>query len=175
MTESPGAADREPAPCPACGRFHPGAAGCPPPGSPEPMAGGSVNLATLMLLIAVLAVGLALLDQAPLLGGTVLLFAGVALVRTAWNHRARRLAGRPMSRREQVRMFLLTFAALGVISLSGLIAFSVVCFPIGLASFRAGAEAGIWIAMIVGVAAGLVAMWFTFRLIRRWGSRETRP
>ncbi len=136
----------------------------PPPDRPTP---ASFNLATLMQVVAVLGVGLALASQVPLLGVPLLVMAGIALGRTARRTRAWQRAGQPLPASDQIRTFLMTMGAQLVLGLAGLIAFTVVCFPIGLVAMDSGGTSGpgMTLALLSGAAAGLLAIWGTYRLM----------
>ena len=166
--------------CPHCGaRLAPGAASCflcharvagtegaaEPPRVPEPdaqaLAGRSLHLGSLMLVIALIAVCLGVIQQAPGVGVPLAIGSGLALARTARVSRRRRLAARPLTTADALYTFLASLALITIAGTSALVAFCVTCFPIGAGLFDSPfGPAG----LILAFAAGFVAAGFVLRL-----------
>jgi hypothetical protein len=169
-----------PAACPHCGaRLAPGAASCflchaplaageagPPPVAPPPepqaAAGRALHLGSLMLVIALIAVCLGAIQQAPGVGVPLAIGSALALARTARVSRRRRRAARPMTAGAAVSTFLASLALITVAGVSAVVAFCVTCFPIGAGLIdRRFGGLGLVPAFLAGfVAAGVVLRLF---------------
>lgn len=148
-------ADPEPAP-PRRGRMRP---------SPQ-----TVQLGTLMVAIAMVAVCLAVLRVSLGFGVLLILILVPASGRTIAAVLRRHARGRRMDWSERLELFVLSLCIVVVIGLASLVAFAATCFPSGVIL---GNGAGIWglvVAVIIGIgAAGCVA----YSLIRRlWPYKE---
>jgi hypothetical protein len=146
----------------------------------EVAVGHTFSLASLVLVIALLAVCLGVGHEAPGLGIVLALVSAPALFHTTARAIRSKAGGRPMSATMKVRVFLASLAAVVLISLSAIIAFVATCFPIGLVSLGVNFQAGMFVAMIVGGIAAVAAPILTYRLIRRLrdpgaGDEAARP
>ena len=129
------------------------------------------RLGSVMLGVALIAVGLGAIRVAPGLGIVLAILATPALVRTALVAADQEARGRPLTLLEKVGVFAGTLAAVVVVGVTAIVAFVATCFPIGLAGFSAGSAGGVlvFIGFLVGFCAALAAGYGAYRLIRRIG------
>jgi hypothetical protein len=137
-----------------------------PAGREEP-ARRTVQLNTLMLLIAVIAVCLGVLHEAPGLGIVLVILVIPALARTIGGARRRQALGRSMSWDER---FLNFFASLGiviVIEVAAAIAFVATCTPTGIVAANAMDLYGFILAGLIGLAAAGFVVFYLGRALWR--------
>ena len=142
-----------------------------PPSGHEESARRTVQLNTLMLLIALFAVCLGVLHEVAGLGILLIILVIPALGRTFAGARRREALGRSMSGAEKTLAFLGSLVVVAVLGLAASIAFLATCLPTGIAISEAGHEGH---GIIVGVLVGLVAVGFVlFYLGRRlWPQKD---
>ncbi|MCR9116318.1 MAG: hypothetical protein NXI22_05115 [bacterium] len=138
---------------------------------------GVFNLESLLLAAAVLLLGVGLMFKEPGLGFWVLLLSGPALFRAFALGAVRRSKGETPSLLTKIMLFCSSAALTGIVGISALIAFVVICFPVGLAGFAMGgqgvslfAQAIFYGGWVLGFAAGIAILVFSYRMLfwRRW-------
>jgi hypothetical protein len=126
------------------------------------------TLSSLMLVIALIAVGMGLLYEAPGLGILFAIVAIPALARTFVEVGRAKAVGRSLSTADKLSFFGISVALITVICVSALIAFVITCLPTAAASASAAGMAGVLVGLIVGtVAAGFVIVTLSRTLLRR--------
>lgn len=177
--------------CPNCGADNRPGPGCcflclhaispeaervlPSPERPQPpvtfAAGRTFSLASLLLMIALMAICLGVGHEVPGLGIALAIVSAPALIRTTVLASRSRGRGRPMSASAKVWMFLASLAAVVVVFLSAVVAFFATCFPIGWVSVGLDSQPGMLVAFIAGAVTAIAAPIFTYRLICRLRDR----
>ncbi len=146
---------------------------------PRPLAGENASaqcsLASLFLVTTLVAVGLGLFLPAPGLGVLFAFVAAPALIRTFIAAGRRRQAGAPLSLREKIGTFFISWFIMGAIGLASFVAFMVVCvgsaFVMETAGINLLSEEGLLLLLVVGVIPGLIAA----IPLAVWLLRRTRP
>jgi hypothetical protein len=152
-----------------------------PYASPQPLTGLAVknqfSLATLFLIMTLVAVAMGALMIAPGLGTFFIVLAVPALVRTVIVGRRRQELGEKPTIGSKILDFIASAAIIWVISVAATIAFGVVCTTAGLVSFglfNFQDNPGLIIAVGAGLAAAaVVATWLLW--ITRPKSRVSAP
>lgn len=132
-----------------------------------PRVAYTISLQVLMALITVVAVSTAIAVKLPGLGILIGILATPALVRAAWAMNRRRLAGLPVIFEDRMGAFLASLGIMLATLMSFGIAFTIICFPLGLAAFGSGADFGV-VAMAI-VAGAVIASVVAFLVFRRIG------
>jgi hypothetical protein len=137
---------------------------------PPPAARPRFGLGALMMLIALIAVCLGLMREAP---GLLVLLAVTVAPALVWTlvvtSRTKAEEGRPMSLPETMGVFILALLAVVIIWVSSLIAFVATCLPIGFVTFDLGRGGGLGVVLAFGIGgvAAVAAGYGTYRLLRR--------
>jgi hypothetical protein len=127
----------------------------------------AISLRVLMGVITVIAISLAIGVRWPGLGIVIGLLATPALVRTAWAMNRRRLAGAVVTGDERLAAFVASLGVMAVTLLAACIAFTILCFPLGVVAFNYGTNDFLALGIVIGVlAAGGIA----FFILRKLGS-----
>jgi hypothetical protein len=141
-----------------------------PDQAPPPPVKGRFTLGSLMLVIALVAVCLGVLREVPGLGVILILVATPALARTLGAASHRKRVGRPMTAVEKVEAFVASVGVVTAIGVSALIAFVATCVPVGFVTLSASFEAGLILAVVVGLVAAVAV---GVPMIRRlWPRRD---
>ncbi len=116
-----------------------------------------------MLLIALFAVCLAVIQQLPIIGVPLGLASVLALARTVRVSNRRRRNARPLTTGAAVLVFLASLALMAAAGWSALIAFAVTCFPVGIALGDLSLDGmGLGAAVLTGlIAAGFILFLFS--------------
>ena len=140
---------------------------------PHKASGVSFHLATLMLVIALVAVGLGVAIAVPGLAVVLVIPAIIAACRTI-TLPGRIPGGDPTSLRF-VASFLATFAVVVLLMVSGVVAFFATC--LGIVSLNPGQYGGPWagVGLICGVMAGIVVPIGLTIAIYRWRRKRSTP
>ena len=141
-----------------------------PYASPRPIAGenvsGQVSLASLFLVMTLVAVGLGLFMQAPGLGVLFAFVATPALIRTFIATNLSKRTGRRLNTLGKVETFIVSLFIVGAVGLASFTAFAAVC--LAGAGLLEATRAPVEVFLIVGLGGGLVAAiavaTFLFRL-----------
>jgi hypothetical protein len=158
--------------CPHCGAVNPSSeARCescskgltiyigPSQGLPRRFGVGS-----LMLLVAAVALGLAALRGAPLLGVLILILIPPALVRTMAVVSQRTTDERPMLLDEKMSVFFGSIGVMMAVLLASFLAFAIVCMPVGSMAMSGGGDGMAVAVSLAGAAALAAAVWVVRKL-----------
>jgi hypothetical protein len=141
------------------------------PAGREESAGRTVQLSTLMLLIALIAVCLGVLHEEPGLGILLiilLIFLVIpALARTIAGTRRRQALGRSMSWDEKMLAFFGSLGIVAVIGLAATIAFAATCTPTAIVAASAMDVYGLIPAGLVGLTASGFVIFYLGRALWR--------
>jgi hypothetical protein len=124
-----------------------------PPAGLEESGRFAVHISSVMLVIAMVAVCLGVLHEAPGLGILLIVLMVPALVRTLVGAARRKAKGHSMTPAEKLFTFFGSLGIVIVIGLAASIAFVTTCFPIGFLTFDMTNGAGVVLATIAGLAA----------------------
>jgi membrane protease YdiL (CAAX protease family) len=140
----------------------------PRPDKVPPSRSGRSWIASAMLVILLIAIGLGVLRANVLVGSLFLASAAAALVWIVFEARRRKVAGRPMEFEDGVRTFAFSLGRIFLVLVAATIAFFATCFPIGLATME-GESAGKlgFLAWVVGGVSAIVVGAFVAHLLRR--------
>ena len=116
----------------------------------------SLRIASVMLIILLIAVGLGVFLANRWVGILVVASAVPALIWVIFEARRRNISGRPMNLDEGVRGFAFSLGNIFLVLVASAIAFFATCFPIGLMGFE-GENGGIIVPVAFGVG-GLSAL-----------------
>ena len=142
-----------------------------PPAGREESARRTVQLNTLMLLIALIAVCLGVLHEVPGLGIVLIILVLPALTRTILGARRRQALGRSMSWVEKMLAFLGSLGIVAVIGLAATIAFVATCFPTGLIILNVSSDlASFVLAGLVGLLAVGFVLFYLGRVL--WPQKD---
>ncbi len=141
-----------------------------PPAGREESASRVIQLNTLMLLIAVIAVCLGVLREMPGLGILLIVLVIPALARTVVGARRRQAVGHSMSAAEKTLAFVGSLGVVAVIGLAATNAFVATCVPTGrVVGLGAGGLPGIILAFAIGLTVGGIVLYHLARLL--WPQR----
>jgi len=140
----------------------------PRPDKVPPSRPGRSWIASAMLVVLLVAIGLGVFRANALVGGLLIASAVAALIWIAFGARRRKVAGRPMGFEDGVRTYAFTLGNIFLVLVAATIAFFATCFPIGLATME-GESAGKlgFLAWVVGGVSAIVAGGFVAHLLRR--------
>jgi hypothetical protein len=122
------------------------------------------GVGSLMLLVASVALGLAALRGAPMLGVLVLFLIPPALVRTMAVVSQRTTDERPMLLDETMGVFFASIGVMMAVLLSSFLAFAIVCMPVGSMTMGAGTYGMILAVSLSGTVALGAAIWVLRKL-----------
>jgi hypothetical protein len=131
-------------------------------GPPSP-SGRTIHLGSLMGLIALIAFGLFVTRESPVLGTLLIVFVTPALWRTILVIRREARRGQRLSFADTTTVFLATIGAWLVICMAWVLGFVVMLVPAAIILGPLGNEEAMSAALVVAVAAGVVAGYFTAR------------
>jgi hypothetical protein len=127
------------------------------PAPPSEHLDRTFSLTSMFLWTTLVAVILGVSTFAPGLAVMLAILSLPAAVRTIGAvYRRKQRRGGSISASEKIETFLASFGIVVAIVIGAVAAFTVVCFPLGLASFSANAGGLVVFAIIAGIAAGLV-------------------
>jgi hypothetical protein len=123
------------------------------------------TLASLLLIITMVAVCLAIAVQAPGIGIPLAFLSAPALVRTILVRAKRRNRGEPMNATDKSLVFLGSLAIVTTIGAAACAAFCAICFSMGLVAFEINSTGLFVVAWTLGIVAGLLVGGLLFRAL----------
>jgi hypothetical protein len=146
------------------------------PAGPDKKSVGQFSLASVFLVITLIAVCLGALKLAPGLGLAVILVATPALIRACVVNVQKKRTGRSLTIGEKLVAFFASTAIVILVGLAGFIAFEIACW--GSCAMIAGIEQNpsdhaFWIGVSTGVLAALAIMIWLFWKTRPRGRSKT--
>lgn len=130
---------------------------------------GQFSLATIFLVITLIAVCLGTFHIAPGLGVLVMIVAGPAMIRACVVGIKEKRAGHPLSIGEKLVAFFASTAIVILVGVAGFIAFQIACWGACAAVAgiqNKGGDVAVWSGVIIGAAAGIGVIGWLFWLTR---------
>lgn len=133
---------------------------------PQPPPRQGLHLGSMMLVIALIAVCLAVTQELPWLGVPLCVSSVLAMVRTIRVSNRRRRNARPLTTYAAVMVFLSSLALVSAAGWSAIIAFSVTCFPVGIALGELSPMDGLSLgfAVLTGLTAAGVILYLFWKI-----------
>jgi hypothetical protein len=127
---------------------------------------GQFSLASLILVMTLVAVCLGVLMAAPGLGILLIIVAVPALVRTVVSGSQQKRTGAPLSLGQKVVAFLMSLGLMIAVGIAGIIAFEIACWGSCAVVAAAAGEGGgaLYTGLILGAVAGLGTIGYLFYL-----------
>jgi hypothetical protein len=131
------------------------------------------GIASLMLVMTLVAVLFGVGAMAPGLGIALGVLAAPALIRTSVVAARAGARGEPMAPSRKIDLFVASLFVVGVVAVAAGAAFVVTCFPLGFAAFGLQSMPLVILAWLVGIAAGVAVAVLLLRFF--WRRKRPRP
>jgi hypothetical protein len=129
-----------------------------------------IHLSSVMLVIALVAISLGVLREAPGLGILLIVLMVPALVRTLAGAARRQAKGSAMTLAEKLITFFVSLVIVVFIGLAASIAFLCTCFTAGLVTMNMMGDVGLIVAALAGLAAAGYVLYLLGR--RLWPQKD---